>query len=105
MTRKENRMTLKEKLDKINNSLNGLINNESPTELIAQIGDLKNEVASIEEDFNKLEKDHQATKDKLVEVVKGTSFSKPEDDDTGIEPKSLDDILKDELVKVKKKEN
>ena len=95
-------MTLKEKIDKINNALNGMITKDSSTEFISQIGDLKKEVSDIQEDFNKLEKDHQATKDKLVEVVKGTSFSKPSDDDAHLEEKTLDDVLRDELVKFEK---
>ena len=97
-------MTLKERIDKINNSLNGMINKDSSTEFIGLIGDLKKEVSGIQEDFDQLEKDHQATKDKLVEVVKGTSFSKKSDDDTHLDEKSLDDILKDELVKIENKE-
>ena len=89
-------------MKKFNETLQGLhtrvdkfLTNESSTQQIEEVGDIKKALIEIGEIYENLQKELTGTKDKLVEFVKSSSFA-PNDQvetDIGGEEKSLDQIM------------
>ena len=89
-------------MKKFNETLQGLhtrvdkfLTNESSTQQIEEVGDIKKALTELGEIYENLQKELTGTKDKLVEFVKSSSFA-PNDQvetDIGGEEKSLDQIM------------
>ena len=94
-------MAFKDSMNRISNLLKDKILNADNTEIIAE---LTQELDSLSDEHEKTEKELTSVKDKLVDVVKNTSFKKEEIDnqDKGEtdEPMSIDDASEEALNEI-----
>lgn len=97
---------LEEIVQGIKNTLKNSITKESSKEQIEFASNMDKNLDLILEEDKKQDNEITGLKDKLVEVVKGTSFKmKNDEDDDPVEgdTKSLDDILKEKLNEIEDK--
>lgn len=95
---------MEEMIQALKNKLNNSLTKESSNEEINLITDLNKDLDGIQDEYTKLEKDHQEVKNTLIDYVKrgGDTKTPPEDDTKSHELPSFDEFLKNNL---KKKEN
>lgn len=94
---------MKEIIQNFKNKLNNLISKESSNEQIQFVSGLNNDLDDIQKTFNDLEKEHQETKNTLIEYVKrGGDTKTPPEDET--QSKTLPDFETYLNNKLKEKE-
>lgn len=100
-------MKFEESISKLKSSLQGLLNNESSTQFIESISSLDKQIDEVVVAHETTAKELQDTKESFVKYVKEVGFTKPSADSNPVEPqtpKSLDEIMKDSLIKIIKEE-
>ena len=93
----------KEILTETKSQLKGLLNENSSQEQINAITSLDKQLDSLNEVYDQKEKEVNSLKDNLIDMVKNTSFKVDNSSNSDIidqNPKSMDEILNDELVKI-----
>lgn len=93
-------------LNKIKETLKGLIKADSTTQEIETITALDKDLDELSKTHEETQQEAMAVKDKLVELVKTTSFKSSDVENNSIgeqETHSLDDVLADELNKIGKR--
>ena len=93
-------MTFKENVAKVSDFLKGLINDKSSAETIAQVGEMNKALEELSRDHETALQEEQVAKDNLIKFVTNASTSERPSDLPG-DHKSLDDILGEELAKIK----
>lgn len=96
----------KDILTETKSQLKGLLNEQSSQEQINAITSLDKCLDSLNEVYNQKEQEVNSLKDNLIDMVKNTSFkvdNSSNDDIVDQNPKSMDEILKEELEKIAKK--
>lgn len=91
-------MTFKEKCQALKGSLKELLTADNTDQITKAVS----EIDSMESLYEESEKEKQSLKDKMIDIVKNTSFSEksPSSDKTLLEKKSVDEALKDGLAKI-----
>lgn len=94
----------KKVLEQTKVQLKGLLNKDSSQEQINAITELDKNLDSLNEAYDQKAQENESLKDNLIEQVKNTGFkvSGSQKDDSGIDPnpKSMDEILTEELDKI-----
>ena len=93
----------KEILTETKSQLKGLLNEQSSQEQINAISSLDKQLDSLNEVYDQKEKEVNSLKDNLIDMVKNTSFkvdNSSNDDIVDPNPKSMDEILSEELNKI-----
>ena len=84
--------------------LKGLLNKDSSPELIKLVSAIDKNLDALDESFTEKTQENESLKNDLIESIKATGFkvSGSQNDDSGIDetPKSMDDILVEELEKI-----
>ena len=92
----------KEILTETKSQLKGLLNENSSQEQINAITSLDKQLDSLNEVYDQKEKEVNSLKDNLIDMVKNTSFKVDNSSNSDIidqNPKSMDEILMEELKK------
>ena len=89
--------------------LKSLITKESSQELIKLVSSIDKNLDAMDESFKQKTEENESLKNDLIESIKATGFkvSGSQNDDSGIDetPKSLDQIMEEELQKITAKQN
>lgn len=97
-------MDFKQLLGETKTQLKGMLTKDSSQEQIKLISELDKKLDSINEAYETKEKELSSLKDDLIESVKNTGFkvNGSQNDDSGADqnPKSMDDIIVEELDKI-----
>lgn len=96
----------KDILTETKSQLKALLNDKSSQEQISAITSLDKCLDNLNEVYNQKEEEVNSLKDNLIDMVKNTSFkvdNSSSDDIVDQNPKSMDEILKEELKKIAKK--
>lgn len=96
----------KDILTETKSQLKALLNDKSSQEQINAITSLDKCLDSLNEVYNQKEQEVNSLKDNLIDMVKNTSFkvdNSSNDDIVDQNPKSMDEILDEELKKIAKK--
>ena len=96
----------KDILTETKSQLKALLNDKSSQEQITAITSLDKYLDNLNEVYNQKEEEVNSLKDNLIDMVKNTSFkvdNSSSDDIIDQNPKSMDEILKEELEKIAKK--
>lgn len=96
----------KDILTETKSQLKALLNDKSSQEQITAITSLDKCLDSLNEVYNQKEQEVNSLKDNLIDMVKNTSFkvdNSSNDDIVDQNPKSMDEILDEELKKIAKK--
>lgn len=90
-------------LNNLKSEINNLIKADMPTEDINNITDLSKKVDEAIQEHTNLETELHDTKEALIDTIKSTGHTSSPDDETKEDtPKSFDEIMKEELINVKK---
>ena len=95
---------IEQMMSKIKAQLKESITSDSSIDEVNKIGAIDKTLDGIMEEVSKLEEEYNSLKDSYIEQVKNTGFKAngSQDDDIGLgETKSLDDVLAEELNKIK----
>ena len=95
----------KDILTETKSQLKALLNDKSSQEQITAITSLDKCLDNLNEVYNQKEEEVNSLKDNLIDMVKNTSFkvdNSSNDDITDQNPKSMDEILNEELKKIAK---
>ena len=94
----------KKVLEETKIQLKGMLNKDSSQEQINAITALDKNLDSLNEAYDQKAQENESLKDNLIEQVKNTGFkvNGSQKDDSGIDqnPKSMDEILTEELDKI-----
>lgn len=94
----------KKVLEETKLQLKGMLNKDSSQEQINAITALDKNLDSLNEAYDQKTQENESLKDNLIESVKNTGFKVggSQKDDSGIDqnPKSMDEILNEELDKI-----
>lgn len=94
----------KKVLEETKIQLKGMLNKDSSQEQINVITALDKNLDSLNEAYDQKSQENESLKDNLIEAVKNTGFkvNSSQQDDSGIgqNPKSMDEILTEELDKI-----
>ena len=96
----------KDILTETKSQLKALLNDKSSQEQITAITSLDKCLDNLNEVYNQKEQEVNSLKDNLIDMVKNTSFkvdNSSSDDIVDQNPKSMDEILDEELKKIAKK--
>ena len=89
--------------------LKGMLNKESSQEQIDAITSLDKKLDTLNEAYSKKDEENNSLKDKLIDMVKNTSFkvdgASSDETDIGGNQKSMDEIMAEELNKITAKQN
>ena len=86
-------------LDELNN-LRSKVKDMVTADNTEAIAELTSHIDTLENEFKEQDKKMSEYKDKIVDIVKSTSFKEKPKDDIIEEHKSLDDIMADNLDKI-----
>jgi len=87
--------------------LKSLLTKDSTPELIKLVGDIDKNLDAMSESFTQKTEENESLKNDLIESIKATGFkvnSSNEGSDIDETPKSMDDILQEELEKITAKQ-
>ena len=89
-------------LGETKSQLKGMLTKESSQEQIALITELDKKLDSLNEAFDSKNQELESMKDNLIEAVKSTGFkvNNSQQDEIEQNPRSMDDILNEELSKI-----
>ena len=96
-------MNFNENISKLKSSLKSLLDNNPNTEFIEKISSLDKQIDDVVNAHEETAKELHDTKESFVNYVKNVGFSNPSNDNpTEVKtPKSLDEIMQDNLNKFK----
>lgn len=99
-------MNFNDIINNMKSSLKSLVTTESSNEFIEKIGSLDKQIDEVVSAHENTTKELQETKDLYINAVKNFGFKTPSNDDpTKVEqPKTLDEIMKNNLDKIIKEE-
>ena len=95
-------------LSETKTQLKGLINKDSSQDFIKVITAIDKNLDSMNDSFTAKTEENESLKNDLIESIKNTGFkvNGSQEDDSGVDgnPKSMDDIMKEELDKITAKQ-